>query len=134
MKTLRRFDLRNRYYFVTAVTYNRERILLNDLELFWDTWYGKSPVAWVILEDHFHALIKIYDVSISDMMHKFKITYSRRFRNKYRKGRVWQNRYWDHIIRDQNDFNRHIDYIHYNPVKHGIVSDPFAYKYSTLPN
>jgi putative transposase len=35
---------------------------------------------------------------------------------------VWQRRFWEHLIRDQNDFNRHIDYIHYNPVKHGLVN------------
>ena len=39
-------------------------------------------------------------------------------------GRTSQNRFWDHIIRDQNDFNRHVDYIHYNPVKHGFVEEP----------
>ncbi len=65
-------------------------------------------------------------------MHDFKITYSRYFRNKYGPGRVWQNRFWDHIIRDQNDFNRHIDYIHFNPVKHGLVIDPFVFEHSSL--
>jgi putative transposase len=35
---------------------------------------------------------------------------------------IWQRRYWEHTIRDENDFARHIDYIHINPVKHGLVS------------
>jgi putative transposase len=66
-------------------------------------------------------------------MHKFKITYSRRFRDKYKiSGKIWQNRFWDHIIRDQKDMNRHLDYIHYNPVKHGITNDPFIYEHSSL--
>ncbi|WP_425513847.1 REP-associated tyrosine transposase [Ferrigenium kumadai] len=34
---------------------------------------------------------------------------------------VWQRRYWEHLIRDENDFSRHVDYIHINPVKHGLV-------------
>jgi putative transposase len=37
-------------------------------------------------------------------------------------GRMWQNRFWDHIIGDQEDLNRHIDYVHFNPVKHGYVN------------
>ena len=132
MKNFRRFDLRNRYYFITVVTYNRETILLNDIELFWACWNNPFPEAWVILPEHFHAIIKIDKMSISEIMHKFKITYSRRYRDRYRKGRVWQNRFWDHIIRNQGDLNRHLDYIHYNPVKHGIVSDPFQYEHSSL--
>jgi putative transposase len=35
---------------------------------------------------------------------------------------IWQRRYWEHAIRDDRDFERHVDYIHYNPVKHGLVS------------
>ena len=35
---------------------------------------------------------------------------------------LWQRRYWEHTIRDEEDFSRHVDYIHYNPVKHGLVS------------
>ncbi|UCC81251.1 MAG: transposase [Candidatus Zixiibacteriota bacterium] len=132
MKTFRRFDLRNRYYFITVVTYNREKLMLNDIDLFWQCWVDAPPDAWVILPDHFHSIIKIDKISMSEIMHKFKITYSRRYRDKYRKGRVWQNRYWDHIIRNQDDLNRHLDYIHYNPVKHGIVQDPFEYNHSSL--
>jgi putative transposase len=45
---------------------------------------------------------------------------------------VWQNRFWDHIIRDQEDMNRHIDYVHYNPVKHGMVTDPSRYDDSSF--
>jgi len=70
--------------------------------------------------------------SISRILHRFKITYSRRFREIHGPGRVWQNRFWDHVIRDQRDMNRHLDYIHYNPVHHGVVNDPFAYDLSSL--
>ena len=48
------------------------------------------------------------------------------------KGRVWQNRFWDHIIRDEKDLNKHIDYIHYNAVKHGIVANAIEWKYSSI--
>ena len=51
-----------------------------------------------------------------------------------RPGRVWQNRFWERIIRDPKDLNNHLDYIHFNPVKHGLVDDPFEYTHSSLGN
>jgi REP-associated tyrosine transposase len=45
---------------------------------------------------------------------------------------IWQRRYWEHTIRDQQDFNRHLDYIHFNPVKHGHVARPQDWPYSSL--
>jgi putative transposase len=47
-------------------------------------------------------------------------------------GRVWQNRFWDHIIRDEKDWNCHVEYIHYNPVRHGLVTSPFEWKQSSI--
>lgn len=49
-----------------------------------------------------------------------------------RTGRIWQNRFWDHIIRDEDDLRRHVDYIHFNPVKHGIEKSPFEWKHSSV--
>ena len=45
---------------------------------------------------------------------------------------IWQPRFWEHVIRDEGDFRRHLDYIHYNPVKHGLVSAPAAWPYSSF--
>ncbi|MBI3872948.1 MAG: hypothetical protein HY304_07740 [candidate division Zixibacteria bacterium] len=45
---------------------------------------------------------------------------------------IWQRRFWEHLIRDQDDLNRHINYIHYNPVKHGLVSEAVDWPYSTV--
>jgi len=53
-------------------------------------------------------------------------------RVKHREAFLWQWRFWEHQIRGQEDFNRHCDYIHYNPVKHGLVDDPKKWEYSTL--
>jgi len=44
----------------------------------------------------------------------------------------WQKRYWEHTIRDQKDFNRHVDYIHFNPVKHGYVDRAIDWPYSSF--
>ena len=53
-------------------------------------------------------------------------------RQKRREGTIWQRRFWEHLIRDDRDFRRHIDYIHYNPVKHGYVSKVVDWPYSTF--
>ena len=45
---------------------------------------------------------------------------------------VWQNRYWEHVLRDEADYERHADYIHYNPVKHGLVASAGDWPYSSL--
>ncbi len=53
-------------------------------------------------------------------------------REKRREATVWQRRFWEHMIRDDGDFSAHCDYIHYNPVKHGIVTAPKDWAYSTF--
>ena len=40
---------------------------------------------------------------------------------KRREAAIWQRRFWEHLIRDEQDLERHINYIHYNPIKHGLV-------------
>ncbi len=45
---------------------------------------------------------------------------------------VWQRRFWEHQIRDEHDFARHVEYIHYNPVKHGLVKSPRDWAYSSF--
>jgi putative transposase len=51
---------------------------------------------------------------------------------KHRESTVWQRRFWEHQIRDQDDFNRHVEYIHWNPVKHGHVTRVIDWPYSTF--
>ena len=65
---------------------------------------------------------------------QFKLRFSARYRSLYgfKEGHLWQNRFWDHVIRDEDDLRRHIDYIHYNPVKHGLVESPYAWQHSTF--
>jgi putative transposase len=51
---------------------------------------------------------------------------------KKREAAVWQRRFWEHTILSQEDFNRHVDYIHFNPVKHGLVRNPMDWPWSTF--
>ena len=53
-------------------------------------------------------------------------------KQKHREGTIWQRRFWEHQIRDDEDYQRHIDYLHYNPVKHGLVKTASDWPYSTF--
>lgn len=53
------------------------------------------------------------------------------YKNKGEKG-IWQRRYYEHTIRDEEDLNRHLDYIHYNPVKHGCVEKVKDWEFSSF--
>ncbi len=101
--------------------------------------------AYVILPDHLHIIWTLpdSDSDFSTRWKRIKGTFSRHYvgccredisesmRRKKEKG-IWQRRFWEHAIRDQSDFNRLYDYIHYNPVKHGLVGLPMEWKYSSL--
>lgn len=93
--------------------------------------------AIVILPDHLHTIWTLPD-NDSDFSNKWKMvktSFSKKYTgekpeyhanslsDKGEKG-VWQRRFWEHLVRDQDDFNRCCDYIHYNPVKHGLVKFP----------
>jgi putative transposase len=52
--------------------------------------------------------------------------------NKRGEYNLWQNRFWEHRIRDESDLQKHCDYIHYNPVKHGLVLNPTDWPYSSI--
>jgi putative transposase len=53
-------------------------------------------------------------------------------RTKRREGLIWQRRFWEHIIINDRDFYRHVDYIHWNPVKHGYVENALDWLSSTI--
>jgi putative transposase len=89
-------------------------------------------IAWVILPDHFHVVVDIERLTISSYMQSAKQSFSMKYLERTgQSGKVWQYRFWDHIVRGEDDLRRHLDYIHYNPVKHGIVADPFSYRLSS---
>jgi putative transposase len=138
MSKLRRYYSEGNVYFITAVTYQRIPVLVENIDLFWQTIdelrqeYDFKIVAWVILPDHFHMIINPFHNNLSDLMKIIKLIFSAKYRSllKINKGRIRQYRFWDHVIRNNDDMNRHLDYIHYNPVKHHFVSNPFEYPHS----
>jgi putative transposase len=91
--------------------------------------------AYVILDDHFHWIITPGEQNFSAIMQSIKLRFVHRYKKTIgKKGQVtlWQRRFWDHVIRSTEDLHRHMDYIHFNPVKHGYVSKPMEYKWSSF--
>jgi putative transposase len=104
-------------------------------------------VAWVVLPDHLHAIWELPpgDADFSLRWARIKQTVTRVYaelpfaretrspsRTKRREGTLWQRRFWEHQIRDEIDLVRHVDYIHYNPVKHGHASRVREWRHSTF--
>ena len=95
--------------------------------------------AWVLLPDHLHCIWTLPPDDINYPARwgwiKKEVTKRLKFdglRDRHDDASIWQPRYWEHTIRGVGDFRAHCDYIHYNPVKHGYVSDPTRWPWSTF--
>jgi putative transposase len=107
---------------------------------------ARSPFhidAWVVLPDHLHAVWTLPDgdLNYSARWQAIKTAFSKRipegeFRSASRDGRgergIWQRRFWEHTIRDDRDYAGHVDYVHFNPVKHGLVANAADWRYSSF--
>jgi len=98
--------------------------------------------AIVVLPDHLHAMFTLppEDSDFSGRWRRIKSLFTRQVvargfsaaRNDKGEYQVWQRRFWEHTIRNETDFERHADYIHYNPVKHGLVSQVTDWRQSSF--
>uniref|UniRef100_A0A7V4GAD6 Transposase n=1 Tax=Desulfobacca acetoxidans TaxID=60893 RepID=A0A7V4GAD6_9BACT len=103
--------------------------------------------AWVILPDHIHSLWTLppedsdYSKRWGLIKAKFSKAVSRKesrsarltgSRIRHRESTIWQRRFWEHQIRDEKDLQLHLNYIHFNPVKHGLVKSPAQWPYSSF--
>jgi putative transposase len=99
--------------------------------------------AWVVMPDHMHCLITLPpgDSDYSNRIKAIKIRFSRALPRTERRSAVralkgergiWQRRFWEHAIRDVDDFAHHMDYVHFNPVKHGFVRSVADWPHSTF--
>ena len=99
--------------------------------------------AWVVLPDHFHCVIELPDGD-SDFATRLRLIKSGlsralpkvEFRSAVRHARdergIWQRRFWEHLIKSDVDFQAHMDYVHINPVKHGLVKCVADWPHSTF--
>ncbi len=151
----RRSQIKGGRYFFTLATHNRRRFLcipdnVNLLRQAFRYTMQRHPMkinAFVLLPDHLHSIWTLpeNDADYSMRWGLIKSYFSRHCQNRYEdvisKSRqskqeraFWQRRFWEHTIRDDKDFTKHVEYIHYNPVKHGLVKSPKDWKYSSFHN
>jgi len=137
-------------YFFTVNLANRHRALLTDhidqLRAAFRCARNRHPFALeaiVILPDHLHAIWTLpqNDAQFALRWRLIKAAFSRSLPpgeaisvSRLGKGErgVWQRRYWEHTLRDESDFERHANYIHFNPVKHGYVRVVKDWPYSSF--
>ena len=100
-------------------------LLPNHLHFIWTLPEGDSnyPVRWASIK----ALFSKYY-----LQHGGKDGNRNDSRKHKGEAAIWQRRYWEHFIRDDEDFRKHFDYIHYNPVKHGLVKNVSQWKWSSF--
>ncbi|CAM3177366.1 Transposase and inactivated derivatives [Legionella steigerwaltii] len=150
MRSYRRVLIPNASYFFTINLQDRRSNLLlhriDALRAAFKTVQMRHPFyldAIVILPDHYHMIMTLpegdmnYSIRISLIKSAFsrqidlgeKISQSRK--NKRERG-IWQRRYWEHVITNSKDYEHHVNYIHFNPVKHGYVVTPSDWRYSSI--
>ncbi|MGI4719803.1 MAG: REP-associated tyrosine transposase [Janthinobacterium lividum] len=140
-------------YFFTLVTHRRRPILCDDdiraaLRRAIEQVRSRLPFdtdAIVLMPDHLHCIWTLpaddtnFSLRWSQIKHhvsyscreKYSMTLSKS-RQRQRASSIWQRRFWEHRIRDEIDMKRHVDYIHFNPVKHGLVRSAAEWPYSTF--
>ena len=142
-------------FFFTVVTHERKRILTDATSrsylrhAFRDV-RARHPfeiVAMVLLPDHLHSVWKLPpgDSDFSTRWSQIKQIFTHRYlcaggqeaivsssRSGRRERSIWQRRFWEHTCRDEDDLKRCIDYLHWNPVKHGLARSVRDYPWSTF--
>jgi len=155
MPDYRRVFVEGGYYFFTVVTYQRRSLLTREISrsILKNVWleiksiHPFEDIAICLLPDHVHCVWKLpdNDSNYPVRWNGIKGLFTKRYKNsgefspepslsrlKKKEATIWQRRYWEHVIRNDEDLYSHIDYIHYNPVKHGFVKDAREWPYSTI--
>ncbi|WP_334179967.1 transposase [Pseudoxanthomonas sp.] len=137
------------YFFTVNLADRRKSLLVDHIHLLREAFRyvrQRHPFAidaMVVLPDHLHAMwtLPSDDAGFPLRWRLIKTWFSRnlplgehRRASRVDKGErgIWQRRYWEHLIRDEADLARHVDYIHWNPVKHGHVARAKDWPYSTI--
>ena len=154
MPNYRRFYFPGGTYFFTIVTYQRQPIFANSenisrLRKAIANIKKEMPFTIIggVLPDHLHFIWQLPpgDTDYSKRIGKMKVLFTQSLpkseiprqansvsRLKHRESNIWQRRFWEHTIRDEQDLENYLNYIHYNPVKHNLVSCPHLWQYSSF--
>ena len=137
------------YFFTVAIAERQRTLLIDHIHALGDAFRTARQArpfttqAIVVLPDHLHCVWKLPpdDDAFAIRWSHIKAGFSRRVpmgeqrrpsRLSKRERGIWQRRYWEHLIRDEEDLQRRIDYIHFNPVKHGYVSKASDWPHSSI--
>jgi len=155
MPNYRRVHVKGGCYFFTVATYRRQQILCNEkvrialrdgVEEVGAT-HPFTINAWVLLPDHLHCIWTLPegDTDFGKRWGMIKRYVTKRCspdldqdkwmtdsKQKRSESTLWQRRFWEHLIRNDQDYEIHMNYIHYNPVKHGLVTKVMDWEYSTF--
>ena len=145
MSRYRRVFIPGGTYFFTLVTWHRRPLLTSDehIGLLRDAFRHIkatrpfSVEGIVILPDHLHCILRLppgdadYPGRWREIKKRFSSAVDSRT-NRRNERPVWQRRYYEHAIRDEDDWRRHMDYLHYNPVKHGLVRSVADWPWSSF--
>ena len=98
--------------------------------------------AYVILPDHLHMIWTLpkNDSNYSDRWKKIKALFSKSLiksgvnlsKSRHNEYHLWTRRFWEHTVRHDADYENYVNYIHYNPIKHGLVDDLKNWPYSSF--
>ena len=152
MANYKRLFLNGYSYYITIVTYERNPILIENIELLRESFrYAKSLFSFqieeiVVMPDHLHMIISVenakdYPKIISSLKRYFSKNSPKKYYNHILQSHhreksgylpVWQKRFYEHTIRDEKDWISKVQYIHNNPVKHGFTDNIHNWKYSSL--
>ena len=138
MPNYRRHYISNAPVFITVVTKKRSPWLIECVDQLLASMreaknkYTYRHIAHVVMNDHFHWLFEMENENnFSKLVTFVKRDVIWRLKEEGINAQ-WQNRFYDHVIRNQQDLDRHIDYVHFNPVKHGAVSKAREYSHSSF--
>jgi putative transposase len=137
------------YFFTLALADRRSDLLVQEVAALRASvsrardLYPFSIDAWVVLPEHLHAVWTLPegDADFSTRWTLIKRGFSARIAkvesrsaSRIAKGErgIWQRRFWEHTVRDEADFARHVDYIHFNPVKHGLAGNAWDWPFSSF--
>jgi putative transposase len=137
------------FFFTVNLTDRRSHLLIKRIDLLRQSFrytQSRHPFtidAVVVLPDHLHAIwtLPSGDADYAVRWRLIKSMFSRgvgrveqrsESRRLKRERGIWQRRYWEHTLRDEGDFERHCDYIHFNPVKHGHVKSAVEWPHSSF--
>ena len=136
------------YFFTLTLRDRTSRVLVEHVDILRDAFRAarqRHPFeidAIVVMPEHLHLVMTLspndagYDLRIRFIKGRFsrRVAQSRVAIHRNERGEydLWQRRYWEHTIRDDQDLQRHVDYIHFNPVKHGHAVRAAAWPYSSI--